>query len=684
MIFRHEQLIALETEHCSYWISLEKPYPINAYWGAKVDVSDAGLLSWQTSHSSFDADILSERAEYPAWDGRTFGQTALRADRPVNLQTADVRAEGETLAILLKGDGLSVKLCYRAYPALDVIERRAEITADESLTLLQAASGVCALPLTGGGWTAHYTAGNWAGEFRRRTAPLNEGGLCLVSDRGMSGPHLNPALLLTDGTDDEHGNAYAVMLGWSGCWSLRANQTVFGNATVRVGFDHPDWNAALQKGETLVTPPMYLCASAQGLDGLSRRLHDFERQALAPNKRPRRVLYNSWEATYFNVNAEGQMKLADRAAEMGAELFVVDDGWFGQRNHDGAGLGDWTVNPEKVPHGLEELIAHVRGLGMAFGLWVEPESVNPDSDLYRAHPDWIHRLPDREPLLLRNQYLLDLGKPEVERFALDMLRGLLRRYDISYFKWDMNRLFTDIDGQRNPLAREKHIWAIYRILDALRREYPDVDIEACSGGGARVDAGMLSRTDQFWPSDNTDPYERLFIQEGCSMCYAPAMTSCWVTDTPKDARRAGRDDLSYKFHVAMCGSLGIGADISRFTPEEMTLCKREIAAYKEMRHLVQVGDLYRLGSPASDDLHAVELVAKDGSAFALLVFLHSQRFGTRVPRVYPRALLAGARYRLSDTGEAYTSEALMRLGLQTNLKGDFDSARLYFTRVAEG
>ena len=326
----------------------------------------------------------------------------------------------------------------------------------------------------------------------------------------------------------------------------------------------------------------------------------------------------------------------------------------------------------------------MHALGMDFGLWVEPESVNPDSDLYRAHPDWIHKLDGREPLTQRNQYLLDFGKPEVERFALDMLRGLLNTYAIRYLKWDMNRAMTDVCESLTPFARERHVLALYRILDALEKEFPDVDIEACSGGGARVDLGMAKRTAQFWVSDNTDPFDRLFIQEGYTLMYAPMMMSCWVTDTPADGRRRGRADWRYKFHAAMCGTLGVGADISKLSDEEMALFTAEIARYKTWRHVVQNGDLYRLQRPSGGNVAATEYVSKDQNEAVLFLFMHSRKCGEVIPRVRLRALREDARYFCVETGKTYAGKTLMNLGLSAELNGDFDSGVFYFQAVKEG
>ena len=637
-------------------------------------------------HSSFDTELWRERMEYPAFDGRTFENVSLKADVPLNLRTKGVRVQGQQAEITLADEANVMEVClmYRVFEDCDVIEKRARLTANAPVRLTRMDSGACLLPHEAKPWTAHYVVGAWAGEFRRRTAKLEEGELRLQSMRGMSGPHMNPFLIAANSEDEETGEAYGVALGWSGCWQITASSTVFGNHRITAGLNDADLVCPMERGECFETPPMVLCMSAEGMGALSRRMHDFERDPLKPNRPPRRVLYNSWEATQFDVRADAQMRLAERAARMGVELFVVDDGWFSARHSDRAGLGDWTVNPEKFPNGLEELIDRVHALGMDFGLWVEPESVNPDSDLYRAHPDWIHRLDGREPLTQRNQYLLDFGKPEVERFALDMLRGLLNTYAIRYLKWDMNRAMTDVCESLTPFARERHVLALYRILDALEKEFPDVDIEACSGGGARVDLGMAKRTAQFWVSDNTDPFDRLFIQEGYTLMYAPMMMSCWVTDTPADGRRHGRADWRYKFHAAMCGTLGVGADISKLSDEEMALFTAEIARYKTWRHVVQNGDLYRLQRPSGGNVAATEYVSKDQNEAVLFLFMHSRKCGEVIPRVRLRALREDARYFCKETGKTYAGKTLMNLGLSAELNGDFDSGVFYFQAVKEG
>lgn len=680
---KEQKLLILETEQTSYWIGLKYPAPICLYWGAKIAPEDADMFEPIRDHSSFDMELWRERLEYPVFDGRTFESVSLKADVPLNLHTKHVDVQEQQAEIVLEDEAgrLEVCLVYRVFEACDVIQKSAKITAKESVRLTRLDSGACLLPYETKPWTAHYVVGAWAGEFRRRTAKLEEGELRLQSVHGMSGPHMNPFLIAANGEDEGTGEAYGVALGWSGCWQITASSTVFGNQRITAGMNDADFIFPMQSGENFETPPMFLCMSGGGIGALSRKMHDFERWHLKAGRKPRRVLYNSWEATLFDVRAEEQMILAERAAKMGVELFVVDDGWFGARNSDKAGLGDWTVNPEKFPNGLEELIDHVHKLGMDFGLWVEPESVNPDSDLYRAHPDWIHRLADCEPMTQRNQYLLDFSKPEVEAFALDMLRGLLNTYQISYLKWDMNRAMTDVCESLTPFEREKHVLALYRILDTLGTEFPDVDIEACSGGGARVDLGMAARTAQFWVSDNTDSFDRLFIQEGYTLMYAPMMMSCWVTDTPKDGHKRGRDDWHYKFHAAMCGTLGIGADISKLSDEEMELFSEEIARYKTWRDVVQNGDLYRLQLPSCSNVAAVEYVSKDQNEAVLFLFMHSRKYGEVLPRVKMHGLKEDTHYSCDETGKVCAGKTMMNLGLSVELYGDFESRVYHFQAV---
>ncbi|MFD0786803.1 glycoside hydrolase family 36 protein, partial [Micromonospora azadirachtae] len=361
--------------------------------------------------------------------------------------------------------------------------------------------------------------------------------------------------------------------------------------------------------------------STDGLAGLARVWHRYQRLLAGERLVPRPVLYNSWEATYFAVDAKSQLELAGIAADLGVETFVVDDGWFVGRDDDTAGLGDWTPDPAKFPDGFEAFIAEVRGLGLRFGLWVEPECVNPRSRLYAEHPDWVYQVDGRPLTPIRNQYLLDLGRPEVAEFVHSTLDGLLRRYDIAYLKWDFNRPRTEPGraGADGPLDLDgAHVTALHGIYDRLRRDHPDVLIESCAGGGARTDLAMAGRADIFWPSDNTAPMDRLAIQHGFLHANAPHLLSSWVTDAPGIFDPRPRS-LAFRFVLAMAGVLGIGADIRHWTPQQRAEAAGWISRYKEIREIVTHGEVHLIGGPDQARC-AVQYTSPDGRRVVVLAW----------------------------------------------------------------
>ena len=671
-------LISLSTRTSTYVIGILEDIPICLYWGSSIVGKDLYGFPKMGHHSSFDRNILLERAEYPVWDGRTFTSVSLKADVPLFPKVSGFEIQDERLVISLRDDlsGHCIQLTYNVDVAHDAIIKSATfLCGNAGVHIRVFGSGSFSLPTNTNKYWLHYQTGAWANEFQRRSHLVQEGKFRIESTRGLSGPHFNPAVMLASDSD----GAYAALLGWSGSWQMTTEQTIFGNTALQAGWNDADFLAVLAPGETLHSPPLYLFYDSGGTSTLTRKLHDYQRSVLAPKSRVRRVLYNSWEATYFDVHAQRQMLLADRAAQLGVELFVVDDGWFGQRKDDTAGLGDWYVNEEKFPEGLQQLISYVKAKGMAFGLWVEPESVNPDSDLYRAHPDWAYALPGRQPLTLRNQFLLNLGLPQVEEFARNMLVDLLKKHDISYLKWDMNRPFTDVAESITPMAREKHVQAVYRILEHLRKVFPQVDIEACSGGGARVDMGMLARTHQFWPSDNTDPFDRLSIQDGCAIFYPARMTSCWVTDSHPDAYGGGLQELRYRFHVSMSGgSLGIGANIAQYSTEQLELAKEMIGNYRSVRHVILDGDRYSTGDPMFSDYYMVQYVSKDKSDTVAFVFRNALRPRGIGMQMRLQGLSEDMQYASKD-GEVHAcGKTLMQFGVPIELPNAHSSIMLVF------
>jgi len=395
------------------------------------------------------------------------------------------------------------------------------------------------------------------------------------------------------------------------------------------------------------------------------------------------------------VDEAGQIALAEKAAALGVDRFVMDDGWFGQRKNDHAGLGDWYVNQEKFPHGLKPLIDRVHALGMDFGLWVEPEMVNPDSDLYRKHPDWVLNFPGRPRSEARNQLVLNLARADVRDYVLGFLDKLLNENDIAFLKWDYNRNWAEPGWDQLPANEQKRVYVaftqnLYSILAELRKRHPNVEIESCSGGGGRVDLGILRYTDEVWPSDNTDPFDRLTIQDGFTYAYSPQVMMAWVTDSPHWLNKRSTS-LEYRMLSSMQGSLGIGADIRKWNEQDMALSKRLIAAYHDVQATITQGDMYRLISPRNgSEFSSTQTVRADKGQSVVFAFVHSTNEGRGFPVLKLKGLDPAAQYaitpiegKLDKQMPAVASGAFwMNHGLEMdeNFKGDFQAAAFRLDR----
>ena len=676
------------------------------YWGAPLWRADdvPGAMPGRELSSEDPAEML-QREEFPAWGGPRYYEPALkltRADgnRDVVLHYLSHQIRENNLDITLKDirDDIRVVLHYRVYPDYGVLERSASIQNKTArpLTVESAQSATWNLP-AGEGYQLTYLTGRWAAETQINREAIHPGMKVLESRKGQTSHNINPWFAIDAGdAGEEHGGVWFGALAWSGNWRITVEQTPYRQVRVTGGLNTFDFAYPLKAGETLDTPAFYAGYAANGFGAASRLQHRFEREQIAPGgaqSRPRPVLYNSWEATTFNVNEAGQKQLASTAAKLGVELFVMDDGWFGKRNDDHAGLGDWTVNPQKFPAGLKGLIDYINGLGMDFGLWVEPEMVNPDSDLYRQHPDWAIHFPDRPRSELRNQLVLNLARNDVKEYIFGFLDKLASENNIKYFKWDMNRPLSEPGWEDQPIEEQRKLWVeyvrnLYDILDRLRARHPKLEIESCSSGGGRVDLGILRRVEEVWPSDNTEAFDRLRIQEGFTLAYAPKFMSAWVTDVPNMNGRT--TPLQYRFLVAMQGALGIGANLTKWSAADTTLATKMIATYKRIRPTVQSGDLYRLLSPRSGDTTANQYVAADGKQSVLFVYRHSQEYSTAPPALRLRGLDARALYRLEsidgklvERQPQLSGAYLMQAGLNVNLRGDFDSTAVILEKVAQ-
>ncbi len=685
------RIFHLMTSHMSYVFGIGE-YLQSLYWGGAIAAEDCAELLGANSHSSFDWDTNLEREEYVCHNGRSFVEPCLSVKgkalflQYISHKIAECKNGVETLEVHLadKCNSIHLTLYYKVFCDFDIISRSATLKNEgETIEISNFQSAALCLPQGENGYL-RYLTGKWAGESQIVDAPVETGLFTMQSRRGITGPHFNPSFAISELCGDEtKGEVRFGMLAYSGNWKITVEKTIFGNTRITGGMNDYDFAKTLSDGESFSTPEFIFGFAQNGLGEMSRKLHKFQLGQWNIVNAPRRVLYNSWEATTFAVNAQEQKNLAKIASEMGVELFVVDDGWFGARNSDKAGLGDWTVNREKFPNGLDELIKYVNSLKMDFGIWVEPEAVNPDSDLFRKHPDWIYRLDNVEPMQSRNQYVLNISIPEAKIYLTQMLTSLLTEHKITFLKWDMNRAIADLkeisDNEKRCYWRA-HVDALYEIWANLKANFPNVEIETCAGGGGRIDLGILRYADQSWASDNTDPYERLFIQEGFSNFYAPKNMMCWVTDTPDDSRKSGRGTLKFKFHSAMCGGLGIGADISKFSLHQVDECAKFVAQYKEIRSTIQSGEIYRLLSPRTSECSAVEYVSDNGNEVVVIAFLHSAKFGNRCPRIKLMGLDENCIYRIDGSEKCFHGSYLMRVGLQLPLKGDFDSELLRLHR----
>jgi len=685
------KLFEIRTDNSSYLFGInEKGVVQHAYWGKPVEADENADLLKSRGHSSFDASVDRETEEYGGWGGSGYSEPTLKAtfadgvrDLRLNYEGYEILDENELVVRLADGHyALRVELRYRAIPEFDLIERQVKIVNGEAEPIrieqaMAAAWTVQRLPE----YRLTHVTGRWAGEYQLRENVLSEGKKVLESRRGFTGPHANPWFAIDGGrADEQSGQVWFGALAWSGNWKIVLEKTTFGHVRIVGGINDFDGSFLVAPGQAYESPMFIGGFSASGFGGMSRNLHAYQRKQVLPSSRDRKVLYNSWEATEFAVTVEGQKELAKQAAKLGVERFVVDDGWFGQRHSDRAGLGDWQVNPEKFPKGLQELIDEVKGLGMEFGLWVEPESVNPDSELYRRHPEWTYQFPTREGTQLRNQLLLNLGLPQVKEFVLGFMTELLSAHEISFIKWDMNRTVTEpgispLAGQEGDAIWQKHVDNLYGIWAELRARFPHVEFETCAGGGARIDLGILRFADQAWISDNTDARDRLTIQEGFSYAYSPAVMMCWVTESPHGFN--GRSlPLSYRFHSSMMGGLGIGANIGRWADDEIAEARRFVESYKEIRPTILRGDLYRLESFRSSNVAAYQYVGEDRKEAVVFVFLQSQHFGAEERRLTLQGLDQDAVYEVIREGRETVrlhGSTLMNVGLPVTLRGDYGS-----------
>lgn len=524
--------------------------------------------------------------------------------------------------------------------------------------------------------------GRWGAERNLERTPLRHGQQSISSSRGSSSHYHNPFVaLVRHGATEDYGEVYGCNLVYSGSFDITVDCDYYETTRLLAGINPDGFTWHLDPGETFQTPEVVMVYTDGGVGEMSRIFHRLYREHLIrgrwkTEKRP--LLINSWEAAYFNFDTDKLVNFAEHARDIGIEMLVMDDGWFGVRNDDTNSLGDWYVNEKKLPGGLGVLIDRVKALGLKFGIWYEPEMISPDSDLYRAHPDWCLHVPHRDNSIARSQYVIDMSRKDVQDNIYGQMAAILGKYDIDYVKWDFNRNLTEagsalLDVERGEEIYHRFVLGTYAVMDRLTREFPDLLLENCSGGGGRFDAGMLYYSPQIWASDNTDPIERLAIQFGTSLCYPAATMGAHVS-------MCSRTGFDTKGNVAMWGTFGYELDPNRLTEEDRALFRRQVAEYHFTYDLIHEGDLYRLVSPFDNAYCCAWSFVSPDKNKVLLTHVTMRYYHNRKAYIRLKGLDPAKTYRCRENGLSYSGAFLMNAGLNiSNLPhGDGNSFTLYF------
>ena len=592
--------------------------------------------------------------------------------------------EAETIEITLKDKlaNLRVILTYTVFENYDAITRSCKVINDsnEEVDILRILS--TSVDFRHSDFDLIQLSGSWARERHIVRTPLRSGTQCVESRRGASSHAQNPFIaLISNGGDEDNGEVYGFNLIYSGNFLANVEVDMHGQARAQIGINPFDFTWNLESGQEFQAPEVVMVYSPNGLTGMSHIYHDLYRERLCRGiyrDKDRPILINNWEATYFDFNSEKIKEIAKDSSELGIELFVLDDGWFGKRDNDDCSLGDWFVNEEKIQGGLNSLATSINEMGMQFGLWFEPEMISPNSILYKEHPDWCIHIDGRLRSEARRQLILDLSRDEVCDAVIEMLTDILKSAPISYVKWDMNRNMTEIGSAAWPAKKQKEVahrymLGLYRILETITTSFPNILFESCSGGGGRFDGGMLYYMPQTWTSDDTDAIERLKIQEGTSLVYPTSSMGSHVSAVPNhQVHRI--TPLHTRGVVAMAGSFGYELDVTKMSDEEKKEVKSQVEFYKKIRHTVQFGDLYRLISVFDSNESAWMNLDKDGMS---AVVSYVKKYGE--PNVLPKrlkikALDKEALYEVVETGEVFGGDELMYIGLEIGeIMGDFQA-----------
>ncbi len=711
-----QKIFHLQAGNTSYVMKVVKEkYLAHVYFGKKMETPDMenALLNRNIGFSpnpeaedkSYSLDFLCQ--EYPTGLGCDYRIPAVSAvyddgSRTVELLYDSYRVikgkpklpglpavyveaedEADTLEITLVDPVKDLKavLWYTAFSDRGAIIRsvRVENHSRETVTLEKVMSANIDFE------TADYELvtlpGAWGRERHIERQPLRSGIQSVESRRGASSHQLNPFFVLcSKGANEEYGEVYGFNLVYSGNFNGGAEVDQLFKTRVWLGINDYDFSWTLNGGESFQAPETVLVYSTHGFGEMSRTYHKLYRERLVRGKyrdSVRPILVNNWEATYFDFTEEKLLGIAKEAADLGMELFVLDDGWFGKRNLDDCSLGDWYVNKEKLPDGLDGLAKKIASYGLQFGLWLEPEMVSVDSDLYREHPDWCIHVPGRARTECRNQLTLDLSRKDVCDYIVEAVSSVLDSADIRYVKWDMNRHMSEFGSASLPAKRQKemphrYMLGLYDVLERIVSSHPDVLFESCSGGGGRFDPGMLYYMPQTWTSDDTDAVERLFIQYGTSLVYPVSTMGSHVSAVPNH-QALRTTSLKMRGDVAMSGNFGYELDLMQLTEEEKEEIKAQIQQYKELRTFLKSGDMYRLKSPFEGNDTAWMFLSEDKTEIFAAYFRVLSKVNSGIARMKLTALEPEAVYEIAGEGKQYRGDELMNIGLSVEMQGDFQS-----------
>ena len=717
---KSDRTFTIQTKNTTYQMQVD-PYGflLHLYYGKKTDGScmDYLLTYYDRGFSGNPFDAGDDRTysmdalpqEYPSYGTGDYRSTALIIENADGSTACDLRyrshrifngkykipglpavyadeTESQTLEIVMEDavTGVEVTLQYGVLPDYDVITRSEKIVyRGEGKICIRKAQSAC-LDFVQGKYDLLTFYGRHAMERTMQREPVTHGSHVIGSVRGTSSHQYNPMMILADeNTTDQYGNCYAMSFVYSGNFKGETLKDQFGQTRALMGLQDEMFSYPLAEGETFYTPEVLLTFSGSGMNLLSQNLHRCIRQHICRGKYKesvRPVLVNSWEASYFDFDGDTLYELAKEAKYAGIDMLVLDDGWFGKRDDDNSGLGDWFVNEKKLGGTLGDLIKKINDLGVKFGIWVEPEMISEDSDLYREHPDWALTIPGRNPVHARNQLVLDFSRKEVVDHIFDQICKVLDQGNIEYVKWDMNRSLMDVFSRGTEdqgRVMYDYVLGLYDFLERIVTRYPDLLIEGCSGGGGRFDAGMMYYTPQIWCSDNTDALDRLQIQYGTSFGYPVSAVGSHVSAVPN--HQTGRiTSLHTRGVVAMAGTFGYELNLGKLSEEEKQEIRLQVEEYRKFAPLIQTGLYYRLSDPAREEYAAWAFVSEDQKEVLLNVVLQEIHGNMTVNYVKLQGLKCSAIYRDTETGKIYNGAALMEAGIPMPVEmGEFKAYQMH-------